>query len=176
MENQPTQNQPIPSAIDIAGADVTPERIDFGPGVFGLDLLKQDGMYLAEVHSNQIGNSPTCLYSEGDKTYEVEDVDIDGEKVTGEYEIYELDLRTIGNFSIEALKDEMTLKKLIQSNKGSIKVRKLRNGESHFIPKGILHQARGKGLLKIWVPSGYENKKMIEADGIALSDHYQKAA
>lgn len=144
-----------------------PERIDFAPGVYGLNYETQ-GRYLGEVYSQVSGNGPTCLYDEGEKIYILRSGDVEGKFVEGEYVVYELDLRDLGK-PVSELKDSNILTAVIDSRKEQIRLVQLEIGKEHRILPGVLHQACGKGILRIEVPSGYIPEKVIETDEIDLS-------
>lgn len=147
-------------------AEQTPERIDLGPDAYGLNYPTEPGQYLGEVYSKVADNGPTCFYNEGKKTYRVKSGNVNGEFVEGKYLVYLLDLSDT-SFSAEQLQDPQTLKQTIESRKDQIEVKELRNGEEIHIKERVLHQAFGKGILRIEVSEGYEEGKMIETDNLS---------
>lgn len=155
----------------MVGTEQTPTRIDFEPGVYGLDY-ETKGRYLGEVYSQKWGNGPTCIYEEGDKIYKLTSGLVDGLQVEGKYFVYELNLRESG-LSIAELRNTETMRRVIEENKGRITKTQLEIGKDYRIVRGILHQPCGKGILRIEVPSGYEEDKMIETDKASLSDYFE---
>lgn len=149
-------------------------RIDFGPGVYGLDYETQGGKYLGEVYSQVWGNGPTCVYEGGTKIYRLISGPVEGVAVKGKYLVYQLDLRGNG-ISIAELKDPQTMNGVIEANRVKITKVALKIGKDFIISPWILHQPCGKGILRIEVPGGYEPDKMIETDGVNLSEFFRKA-
>ncbi len=143
---------------------------DLAPGVFGIEFIndKERGIYLAEVHSNNKGPGPTCFYLEGEKTYTIRDGIVEGVETKADCDIYKLDLR--GENLSEEMINEETLTKLIESKRDLITVTSLNSGEGYTVPAGVLHLPMTAGILGIFVPSGYKDKIMIEADELNLAD------
>lgn len=151
-------------------AEPVPQRIDFERGVYGLNY-ETKGRYLGEVYSQIWGAGPTCIYEEGKKIYTVTSGLVEGVPVEGEYFVYELDLRGSG-LSIAELKNPETMKRAIEERRERITKTPLERGKDYTVVKGILHQPCGKGILRIEVPSGYLEDKIIEADEVNLSGYF----
>ncbi|RJQ24754.1 hypothetical protein C4577_07010 [Candidatus Parcubacteria bacterium] len=154
--------------MDTEPVPKSPIRIDFGPGIYGLDYIRTDGKYYGEVYSKNIGNGPTCLNSQGEKTYTLRSGNVDGVYTDGNYIVHELDLREAG-IPFDEMRDPKKLAKIIQARQNQIKSHKLVVGEACKIPGMVLHQPCGKGILQIKVDSGYVPETVIESDDIDLS-------
>ena len=150
---------------------LAPRRIDFGANAFGLDFIKENGVYLAEVYSREVGAGPLCLCRKGDKIYKVRDGTVNGTSVISDYDIFKLDLSDVLPYiTMKELETPDALKKLIMRKKHGITTTQLKSGEAHLIPQGTLHQASGIGILEIFVPSGYRKEDVLETEKINLFD------